>query len=70
MRNNFLIKVCILGLVFTQSIKSHADSSDMRIVNIRVGQGDSTLIQGPVTGDNGERINVLLMLKGVMLVLF
>ena len=33
-------------------------AEDLRIMNIRVGQGDSTLIQGPLDA-NGERINVL-----------
>lgn len=35
-----------------------AAAKDLRIVNIRVGQGDATLIQGPVQTD-GSRINVL-----------
>lgn len=33
-------------------------AEDLRIMNIRVGQGDSTLIQGPLDA-SGERINVL-----------
>lgn len=33
-------------------------AQDLEIVNIRVGQGDATLIQGPVASD-GSRINVL-----------
>lgn len=35
-----------------------AAADDLRIVNIRVGQGDATLIQGPKAAD-GSRINVL-----------
>lgn len=37
---------------------SQASANDLRIVNIRVGQGDSTLIQGPIDA-SGERVNVL-----------
>lgn len=33
-------------------------ADELRIVNIRVGQGDATLIQGPVL-DDGTRVNVL-----------
>lgn len=34
-------------------------AQDLEIVNLRVGQGDATLIQGPVD-ENGDRINVLV----------
>lgn len=34
-------------------------AQDLEIVNIRVGQGDATLIQGPVDG-TGNRVNVLI----------
>ncbi len=32
--------------------------NELEIINVRVGQGDATLIQGPVD-DNGNRVNVL-----------
>ncbi len=34
-------------------------AQDLEIVNIRVGQGDATLIQGPIDS-NGNRVNVLI----------
>jgi len=40
------------------AIVQSAYASELRIVNIRVGQGDATLIQGPVN-DDGTRVNVL-----------
>lgn len=46
------VVLIIIGFV------SQASAEELRIVNIRVGQGDSTLIQGP-TDSNGERVNVL-----------
>ena len=35
-----------------------ASAQELEIVNIRVGQGDATLIQGPIRAD-GSRVNVL-----------
>lgn len=47
-------------LMFVASLIScsAAKASDLQIVNMRVGQGDATLIQGPVQTD-GTRVNVL-----------
>lgn len=53
------IKTGVLVLFSFVTLTSYAKSDDMRIINVRVGQGDATLIQGPVTGEDGERINVL-----------
>ncbi|MGB3624408.1 MAG: MBL fold metallo-hydrolase [Henriciella sp.] len=46
----------IVGIVHLLILSAAAQ--DMRIVNIRVGQGDSTLIQGPQDA-GGNRVNVL-----------
>lgn len=45
-------------LVTSLGVLRPADAQELEIVNIRVGQGDSTLIQGPVQPD-GTRVNVL-----------
>ena len=45
----------LLSLLFASSA---AFAQELRIVNVRVGQGDATLIQGPPVAD-GSRINVL-----------
>jgi beta-lactamase superfamily II metal-dependent hydrolase len=49
--------VLVFILVIT-CMRDAISSGDLEIVNIRVGQGDSTLIQGPVKPD-GTRVNVL-----------
>jgi len=49
----------LFGAIFGTTLNVLAKDSDMRIINIRVGQGDATLIQGPITGKDGERVNVL-----------
>ncbi len=49
--------ILIIALLVT-GIGSAFGSGEVEIVNIRVGQGDSTLIQGPIKSD-GTRINVL-----------
>lgn len=51
-----LIRFILLGLVLSATATT-ARAQELEIVNIRVGQGDSTLIQGPVQAD-GSRINV------------
>lgn len=48
--------IVVFCFVFLTSQISVAD--ELEIVNIRVGQGDATLIQGPAKGD-GTRVNVL-----------
>ena len=46
--------VLALALVLPASV----GAQDLTIVNIRVGQGDATLVQGPVDAA-GKRVNVL-----------
>lgn len=45
-------------LLFPFLFTAQAFAGELRIINIRVGQGDSTLIQGPLDA-SGNRINVL-----------
>lgn len=52
MRHFIAMLICALAPVA-------AAAEPLRIVNIRVGQGDATLIQGPTIGDE-RRINVLV----------
>ena len=49
-----LFATCLCAAFAVQS----AWAQELEIVNIRVGQGDSTLIQGPVQAD-GSRVNIL-----------
>ena len=49
--------VTMWGLVGAMSVATHA-AAELEIINIRVGQGDATLIQGPQNTDGG-RVNVL-----------
>lgn len=53
-----MMRSAILSVLFVVMFAEHAWSETMRIVNIRVGQGDATLIQGPTQND-GSRVNVL-----------
>ncbi|RED10699.1 ComEC/Rec2 family competence protein, partial [Parasphingopyxis lamellibrachiae] len=50
------VKIAILGL--SLGLSGAACANELEILNIRLGQGDATLIQGPVDA-NGERVNVL-----------
>ena len=47
-----------LGLVLVLALPAYVGAQDLTIVNIRVGQGDATLVQGPVDAA-GNRVNVL-----------
>lgn len=50
---------CRLLLLMIGSLTiSIASANDLEITNIRVGQGDATLIQGPIKSD-GTRVNIL-----------
>ena len=51
--------VLYVGLTLT----SFANAQDLDIINIRVGQGDATLILGPES--NGERVSVLVDAGGI-----
>ena len=54
-----LLQLCVFAaLVLLTGAPSGAQAQELKIVNIRVGQGDATLIQGPVDAQ-GDRINVL-----------
>ncbi len=46
-------------LAFASLSAANAGASELEIVNIRVGQGDATLVQGPADAD-GNRVNVLI----------
>lgn len=53
------VLLAFICLNFLSLISSSTFAQDLEIVNIRVGQGDATLIQGPVA-DDGSRVNVLV----------
>ena len=48
------------SFIFAVSIAFPASAEPLRIVNIRVGQGDATLIQGPLADGEADRVNVLV----------
>lgn len=48
---------CVLGILLCTQFNI-LNAQDLEIINVRVGQGDATIIQGPID-TNGERINVL-----------
>lgn len=48
----------MIGVVFGAAIVGSAFANEVEIVNIRVGQGDATLIRGPAAAD-GSRVSVL-----------
>jgi beta-lactamase superfamily II metal-dependent hydrolase len=50
----FLVAVCVVTL----PIPAFAQNTDLEIVNIRIGQGDATLIRGPADAQ-GKRVTVL-----------
>lgn len=53
-----MYSICLYFLAFIAIFVTTASSQDLEIVNIRVGQGDSTLILGPANS-TGERVVVL-----------
>lgn len=53
-----LIKSILTSIMISAFSVSMALAQDLEITNIRVGQGDATLIQGPEQS-NGNRVNVL-----------
>jgi len=52
------MKKFLFGMCAALCMAFPATAEDLKIVNIRVGQGDATLIQGP-TNETGTRVNVL-----------
>jgi len=56
-KNNFyLLFFLAFGICITNKT---IQAQDLEIVNVRVGQGDATIIQGPVK-ENVQRINILV----------
>lgn len=53
-----VLRLLAMLLSLSLSLLAPASAQELEIVNIRVGQGDSTLIQGPVQPD-GRRVNIL-----------
>lgn len=56
---NLILKFLATGAILAgHSAVAHDDAGMLEIVNLRVGQGDSTLIMGP-PDSNGDRVTVL-----------
>ncbi len=55
---NICKKLKNLILVNVLLLTSFLNGQDLKIINVRVGQGDATIIQGPKQS-NGKRVNVL-----------
>lgn len=53
----YITFVGAIAAISANSAPAYASDKEMKITNIRVGQGDATLIQGPIVG--GKRVNVL-----------
>ena len=56
--SNFIKYLLFTNFIFFNLLTFTGISGQLEIINVRVGQGDATIIRGPVV--NGERVNILM----------